>query len=253
MKFHVGVALVGAWLTMSSSPVRAVEEVELIDRVWPEEGVFGTFDRAALQRGFQVYKEVCQSCHGVAYLAFRNLGALGFTDEEVQAIAAEYEIEDGPNDAGEMFQRPGRPSDQVPSPFANPAAARAANGGALPPDLSLLVKARAGGSNYLYSVLVGYEEPPPSVTVPEGLHYNLYFPGNLIAMPPPLSEDLVSYGDDTPATVAQMASDVTQFLHWVAEPKLEDRKRAGLRAMIFLVALTGILYAYKRKIWAAIH
>jgi ubiquinol-cytochrome c reductase cytochrome c1 subunit len=237
-----------------AGPAWAVgESVTPIDRSWSTDGIFGTFDRAALQRGLQVYREVCQSCHGLGYLSFRNLDELGFSAEEVQAIAADYVVNDGPDDTGLMFERPGRPSDPFPPPFPNDAAARTANGGALPPDVSLIVKARAGGADYLYSLLVGYAEPPADVEVPDGLYYNTYFPGHLIAMPPPLFPDQVSYADGTPATVAQMASDVTQFLHFAAEPKLEERKQTGLKAMLFLVVFAGIFYAYKRKIWSDLH
>jgi ubiquinol-cytochrome c reductase cytochrome c1 subunit len=231
----------------------AEEEVEPIDKSWPTDGPLGSFDRLALQRGFQVYREVCSGCHGVTYLAFRNLAELGFSEEEVTAIAAEYLVTDGPNENGEMFERPARPSDHLPPPFPNEAAARVANAGALPPDLSLITKARGGGMDYLYSLLVGYEDPPAGVEVPEGLYYNLYFPGHFIAMPPPIYPDGVVYADGTPATVAQQASDVTQFLHFVAEPKLEERKQTGLRAMLFLITLAGVLYAYKRKVWRDLH
>lgn len=223
---------------------------EFMDLSWPHEGIFGTFDRAALQRGFQVYKEVCAACHGAKYLAFRNLTDLGYDEEEIKAIAAGYTMTDGPNDEGEMFERPAIPSDRFPSPFPNEQAAAAANGGKAPPDLSLIVKARVDGEDYLYSLLNGYEPPPPGVEVPEGGHYNKYFPGHVIAMPPPLTADAVTYGDGTSATVQQMAADVTQFLTWAAEPKLEERKRTGIKAMLFLIVLTGLLYAWKRKIWA---
>lgn len=240
--------------TAASVPAMAAEEApHPVDKHWPHEGFFGTYDRAALQRGFQVYKEVCRACHGAKYLAFRNLADLGFGEAEIKAIAAEYTVTDGPNDTGEMFERPARPSDRMPSPYPNDQAARAANGGALPPDLALIVKARHGGEDYLFSLLTGYAEPPPGVQVPEGMYYNVYFPGHFIAMPPPLNPDQVTYGDNTPATVAQMASDVTQFLAWLAEPKLEERKQTGLKATLFLIAFTGLMYAYKRKVWADVH
>jgi ubiquinol-cytochrome c reductase cytochrome c1 subunit len=249
-----GILLAAALVTAAAGQAWAVgEEVEPINRTWSSDGVFGTFDRGALQRGFQVFKEVCHTCHGLEYFAFRNAAELGYSEDEVRALAAEFEVTDGPDDQGEMFQRPARPSDKMPSPFPNEAAARASMGGALPPDLSLLVEARAGGADYIYSVLVGYEDPPADVEVPEGLHYNRYFPGHMIAMPPPLSEGQVAYEDGTEATVEQMAADVTEFLHFVAEPNLEARKQTGLKAMIFLVALAGIVYAYKRKVWADLH
>jgi ubiquinol-cytochrome c reductase cytochrome c1 subunit len=225
----------------------------LKDAAWPHSGVFGTFDRAALQRGFQVYQNVCQSCHGMKYLAFRNLEALGYGEEEVKAIAAQYTVVDGPNDQGEMFERPARPSDHKPGPYKNEAEARAAQGGALPPDLSLIVKAREGHEDYVYSVLTGYEEPPPDVTPREGMYYNPYYPGHWIAMPPPLAPDAVTYEDGTPATTEQMAHDVVQFLTFVAEPKLEERKQTGLKVMLFLIVVTGLFLAYKRRIWADVH
>jgi ubiquinol-cytochrome c reductase cytochrome c1 subunit len=234
-------------------PAGAQEAAPPLQRAWSFEGFFGTFDRSAAQRGLQVYREVCQTCHGLQYVAFRNLEALGFTEDEVSAIAAEYQITDGPNDEGEMFERPGRPSDHFPSPFPNDAAARLANGGALPPDLSLITKARADGTNYVYSLLQGYEEPPPGEEGLEGLYYNAYFPNHWIAMPPPLFDDGVAYADGSTASIEQMASDVAMFLTWTAEPTLEARKQTGLKVLLFLVVLTGLLYATKRKIWAAAH
>ena len=244
-------ALVGAAATVPAAG--AAEGVAIPSRSWSFDGMFGTYDRAALQRGFQVYQNVCQGCHGAHFLAFRNLADLGYTEDEVKAIAAQYTVVDGPNEEGEMFERPGRPSDRKPSPFPNDQAARVANGGALPPDLSLMAKARAGGPDYVYALLTGYEDPPADVTVPDGMYYNHYFPGHMIAMPPPLAEDVVEFEDGTPATVENMAADVSQFMMWMAEPKLEERKQTGLKVMIFLVILTGILYAYKRRVWADVH
>ncbi len=219
---------------------------------WSFSGMFGTFDRAALQRGYEVYAGVCAGCHSLRQLSYRNLRAIGFTEDQVKKIAAEFEVTDGPNDEGEMFQRPGRPSDRFVKPFPNEQAARAGNNGAFPPDLSLIVKARVGGANYLHALLTGYKEPPAEVKVPEGMAYNVYFPGNQIAMPAPISEDAVEYADKTKATVGQMARDVTVFLAWAAEPELEDRKRMGIKVMLFLLVLTGMLYAVKRRIWADI-
>jgi ubiquinol-cytochrome c reductase cytochrome c1 subunit len=213
----------------------------------------GTFDRAAAQRGFQVYREVCSACHSVDYLAFRNLTALGFSADEVAAVAAEYTVTDGPDDTGEMFERPARPADPIPPPYPNPEAARAANGGALPPDLSLITKARAGGADYVYSLMVGYGEAPAGEAPREGLNYNNYFPGHWIAMPPPLSDGQVSYTDGTEATVPQMAEDVATFLTWAGEPTLEQRKQSGLKVMLFLIVLTGLTYATMRKVWADAH
>ena len=219
---------------------------------WSFDGVFGNFDRAALQRGFQVYQEVCAGCHGVKYIAFRNLTEIGLSEDQVKAIAAEYEVEDGPDDDGEMFERPAILSDILPLPFANDNAARASNNGALPPDLSLIAKARTGGPDYLHALLVGYEDAPDDVMLNEGMSYNRYFRGNQIAMPPPLDEDAVEYTDGTPATVDQMASDVVNFLMWTAEPKLEVRKRMGIKVILFLLVLTALFYASKRKVWSRI-
>jgi ubiquinol-cytochrome c reductase cytochrome c1 subunit len=250
----LGALLVGLGLVTASGPARAAEAAApLIQRSWSFEGFFGTFDRSAAQRGFQVYREVCSSCHGLRFVAFRNLQALGFTEDEVRAVAAEYQVTDGPNDEGEMFERAAVPSDRFPSPYPNDAAARFANGGALPPDLSLITKARADGTNYLYSLLQGYEEPPPGVEGLEGLYYNAYFPNHWIAMPPPLFEDGVSYADGSTASIEQMSSDVAMFLTWAAEPTLEERKQTGLKVLLFLVILTGLFYATKRKVWADAH
>ena len=205
-------------------PLYSAEMVKPIKVDWSFKGLTGTFDRASLQRGFQVYKEVCSSCHSMQYLSYRNLGEPGgpeFTKSEVKAIAASFEIEDGPDSQGEMFSRPGRPSDKFKNPYPNVQAAIAANGGAYPPDMSVLVKARKGGANYIYSVLVGYEDPPAGVTLDEGVYYNKYMIGNKIKMPNNLIDGLVEYSDGTESTVDQMAKDVTTFLAWAAEPELE--------------------------------
>ncbi|HEX2529750.1 MAG TPA: cytochrome c1 [Geminicoccus sp.] len=229
------------------------DTVELKEEDWPHAGVFGTYDRAALQRGFKVYEEVCHGCHAAKYLTFRSLADIGFNEDEVKAIAAKYEVQDGPDDAGDMFQRPARASDRMPAPFPNDNAARAANGGALPPDLSLMAKARQDGDNYLYSLLTGYADPPPGEEVAEGQYYNTYFPGHKIGMPPPLSPDQVTYDDGTTASVDQMSRDVTQFLSWLAEPKMEERKQTGIKVMLFLLILSVLLYFYMRKVWSDVH
>lgn len=220
---------------------------------WSFDGPLGTFDRGELQRGYQVYKDVCAACHSMKYVAYRNLRDIGFSEAEVKALAATFEINDGPNDSGEMFQRPGLPSDKFPSPFPNEKAARAANGGAYPVDLSLVAKARAHGPDYIYAVLTGYKPAPAGVTVGEGLNYNEAFPGHQIAMPQPLNADQVTYADGKAATVEQMARDVSAFMMWAAEPKLEARKRMGLKVMIFLIVLTGLFFAAKKRIWRNIH
>lgn len=220
---------------------------------WSFSGIFGTFDGAARQRGFQVFKEVCAGCHGIERLYYRNLSALGFSAAEVDAIAAQYEVTDGPNEEGEMFQRPAKPSDRFVPPFANEQAARAANNGIYPPDLSLITKARPRGADYLYALITGFADPPEGVEVLEGAYYNPYFPGGQIGMPPPLFPDAVTFADGTPATVPRMASDVTTFLAWVAEPEMEERKRLGVKVLLFVLVLTGLFYALKRKVWSEVH
>ena len=209
----------------------------------------GSFDKAQLQRGFQVYKEVCSACHGMNLLNYRNLGALGYNAEEVKAIAADYKVKDGPNDDGEMFERTARPEDKFANPYANEKAARAANNGAFPPDLTLIIKARVGGPDYIHALLTGYTPPPEGVTVMEGMNYNAYFPGGQIAMIAPLTEGQVTYSDGTVSTVDQMAVDVTTFLAWAAEPEMERRHQMGIMVMIFLSILTALLYAIMRRIW----
>ena len=231
---------------------------EMIDPIkvdWSFKGLTGTFDRASLQRGFQVYKEVCSSCHSMQYLSYRNLGEPGgpeFSEEEVKAIASSFEIQDGPDDQGEMFTRPGKPSDKFKNPYPNIQAATAANGGAYPPDMSVLVKARKGGANYIYSVLVGYEDPPAGVKLDEGVYYNKYMIGNKIKMPNNLIDGLVEYSDGTESTVNQMAKDVTTFLAWSAEPELETRHKTGIKVMIYLFLLTILVYLSMKKIWSRI-
>lgn len=245
-------AVIGA-LFAAPAAQAAGEQIAIPDTRFSFEGLFGTFDRASAQRGFQVYKEVCASCHAMRLVAYRNLRELGLSDAEVRAIAATVQIVDGPNDEGQMFERPGRPSDRFRRPFANDAAARAANNGALPPDLSVIVKARQGGADYLYALLTGYADPPAGVTMMEGMNYNRYFPGHQIAMANPLNADQVTFHDGTRATVEQMARDVTTFLAWAAEPELETRRAMGVRILLFLAVLGGLVYAVKRKIWADVH
>ena len=219
---------------------------------WSFEGVFGTYDRAELQRGFQIYKEVCAACHPVKHLYFRDLEELGYTEDQVKGIAAQVQVSDGPNDQGEMFQRPARPSDKIPGPFPNDQAARAANNGALPPDLSLITKAREGGPDYVYAILTGFKDAPAGFKVIEGAYYNEYFSGHQIKMPPPLSPDQVKFADGTQASVPQMTHDVVTFLSWAAEPNLDERHRLGFKVILFLVVTTGVFYAAKRKIWSRI-
>lgn len=227
---------------------------------------FGKFDYAQLRRGYQVYKEVCSSCHAMKQLSFRNLIDIGFTEDEVKAIAAEYTVMDGPDDEGEMFEREAVPADDFVSPFPNEKAARASNNGAYPPDLSLMAKARIGGPHYIYALLTGYSEEVPEefsewydeshskdFELADGMNFNKVFPGNAIAMPPPLSDEAVEYADGAPTTLAQHAEDVTAFLVWAASPELEERRSTGIKVMIFLFALTALLYALKRQIWSDVH
>ncbi|AZL16446.1 cytochrome c1 [Rickettsiales endosymbiont of Stachyamoeba lipophora] len=217
---------------------------------WSFEGFFGKFDRQAVQRGFQIYKEVCSACHGLDRVAFRNLKEIGFADGEIKTIAAGYNVIDGPNDNGEMFERPGVPSDYFVAPYPNEKASRAANNGAFPPDLSLIIKARHDGANYVYSLLNGYHNTPEGMVIPEGKYYNPYMDGGVIAMAPPLSDGQATYQDGTEATVEQMSKDVVHFLQWAAEPEMEARKTIGIRTLLYLAALTIFFYVAYRRIWA---
>ncbi|MBL8834364.1 MAG: cytochrome c1 [Rhodospirillales bacterium] len=254
MRFAKSLIAAGALaLSMAAGAASAAEGVKIPAQKWNHDGFFGTFDRAALQRGFQVYKEVCAACHGLKQMRYRNLAGIGLSDAEIRAIAAEYETTDGPNDDGEMFQRPSRPSDRFKSPFANDNAGRAANNGALPPDLSLIAKNRVGGENYVYALLTGYGDAPAGVSIAEGMHYNKYFPGHQIAMGAPINADGVTYADGTKATVEQMSKDVSTFLAFTASPHLEARNSLGVKVMLFLFIFTGLLYATKRKIWKGLH
>jgi ubiquinol-cytochrome c reductase cytochrome c1 subunit len=220
---------------------------------WSFDGVFGGFDRAQLKRGWQVYKQVCSNCHSVHQLYYRNLVEIGYSESEAKEIAAADTVAGGLDDNGEPVERPGQLSDKVKMPFANDKAARAANNGALPPDLSLMIKARKYGPDYVYGLITGYREPPTGYRMQQGMNYNEMFPGHQIAMPPPLSDGQVSYDDGATNSVEQMARDITAFLAWSAEPELEDRKRLGIKVLAFLLVLTGLLFGLKRKIWADIH
>ena len=242
----------------SSAPAQAsgeTHEPEIASQDWTFEGPFGHYDNAQLQRGYQVYQEVCASCHSMNLLSYRNLGEAGgpgFSEAAVNALAAQAQITDGPNDKGEMFQRPGRAADHFRAPFANEQAARVANNGALPPDLSVMAKARPHGPDYLYALLTGYHEPPEGFEVTQGMHYNAAFPGHQIAMPPVLNDGGIAYTDGTKPTVANYAKDVSAFLMWAAEPKLEERLRLGLRVMIFLLVFAVIMYLAKRSVWSRV-
>ena len=235
----------------SKISVAAGEKINYPQLNWSFSSVFGTFDRAAQQRGLQVYKEVCSGCHGLRLLAYRNLKAIGYNDDEIKAFAAENNV-NSLNDDGEEVERPARPSDKFVSPYPNEQAARAANGGAYPPDLSLIVKARPDGANYLHALLTGYVDAPADKKVPDGMYYNKYYSGNLIGMPQPLYADGVEYADGTKATPDQMAKDVTAFLAWASEPELEKRKSLGVTVMLFLLLLTILSYLAMKQIWAPI-
>jgi len=247
----------GVLLMLIASNLSASEDHKPFKKVgWPFEGIFGNFDRQAIQRGFKVYKEVCSVCHSLKRVAFRNLSEIGFSEEEVKAIAAGYTIQDGPNDEGEMFERPGKPSDYFPSPYANDKAARAAsNNGALPPDQSLIIKAREDGANYIYSLLTGYAKPPADFQLGENMQYNPYYAGGgsqFSMIPPLLQDDQVEYVDGTKATVDQMSKDVVNFLQWASEPEMEQRKALGFKVLIFMAIFTVVFYFAKKSIWSRV-
>lgn len=275
------IAIAILFVVLSASPSVAAGEAATPERQsWSFTGLFGTFDRAQLQRGFKVYREVCSSCHGLSLVRFRNLSQPGgpeFTTSQIQALAAEYKVKDGPNDAGDMFERPARPADAFPSPFANEQQARAANGGAYPPDMSVLAKARTysrgfplfiwdalpfsggyqeHGVDYIKALLTGYADPPAGKELLPGQYYNTYMPGNVIAMPNVLADGQVEYpkGADgkaaVPETAAQYSRDISAFLMWAAEPHLEQRKRIGFRVVLFLIVFAVLIYFTKKKIWA---
>ena len=235
---------------LSGPAAAAGGDVELRSRDWSFSGPFGIYDKAAMQRGLQVYSEVCAGCHSMKLIAFRNFVDLGYNSAEIKAIAAQYDVQDGPNDEGDMFMRPAIPADRMPAPYANDNAARAGNNGALPPDLSLIAKARPSGADYLYSLLSGYKDVPDGENVPEGMYYNTAYPGHLIAMPQPLYGDDVSYSDGSETTIEAMSTDLTQFLMWAAEPKMEVRKRVGVAAVFFLCIFVIVSYLAKRRVWA---
>jgi ubiquinol-cytochrome c reductase cytochrome c1 subunit len=227
----------------------AGSKIDIPNYDWSWKGFFGTYDRSAAQRGFKVYKEVCSGCHSMNLISYRNLENLGFSQEQIKVIASDYLIEDGPNEEGDMFEREALPSDRFANPYPNNNAARAANNGAYPPDLSLIVKARPKGADYIHSLLLGYSEAPSDFKVPEGMWYNKYMEGHLIAMPSPLSEGAIENDDGTEPTLNQLSSDVTTFLAWAAEPNLEDRKRLGIKVLLFLLALFILTYISKERIW----
>ncbi len=242
-------------LSLNSYSAISAEKVDYLKTDWSFKGLFGKFDRASLQRGYQVYTEVCAACHSMKYLSYRNLSEKGgpeFSVAQAKAIAASFEVTDGPNSDGEMFTRPGKLSDKFVMPYENVKAAEAANGGAYPPDMSVLVKARGGGVDYIYSLLQGYEEAPSGMTLDDGVHYNKYMYGNKIKMSAPLSDGIIEYSDGTNASVEQMSKDVTTFLMWAAEPSLEARHQMGFKAIVYLIILTILVYFSMKRIWSRV-
>ena len=232
--------------SLAGSEVKRPDKIE-----WHFDGMLGKFDRESIQRGFKVYKEVCAACHSVKHLYFRNLEDVGFTKEEVKAIAAGYTVvNEEPDEEGEMLERPGESYDRLPDPFPNTEAAKASNNGAEPPDLTLIVKARKYGADYIYALLNGYTEAPIDSEVGENMSYNPYFDGGQLSMPPPLPQDgMVEFDDGTEATMEQMSYDVVNFLQWAAEPEMEERKSIGLAALLFIVFLAILMFAAKKAIW----
>ena len=253
-KILKSICFVAIFITAGLESIAAEQPHKLLNPEWSFKGFFGKFDRGSLQRGYQVYTEVCASCHSLKYLSYRNLSEPGgpeFSEEQAKAIAAQFEVSDGPNADGDMFTRSAKLSDQFVMPYRNEEA-KALNGGAYPPDFSVLVKARSGGASYIYSVLLGYEDPPNDITLDDGVYYNKYMYGNKIKMPKPLSNDLVIYNDGTSATEEQMAKDVVTFLTWAAEPHLEARYKLGFKAISYLIILTILVYFSMKKVWSRI-
>ncbi|KAM8967882.1 cytochrome c1, heme protein, mitochondrial [Pelodytes ibericus] len=219
---------------------------------WDHSGYLSALDHSSVRRGYQVYKQVCSACHSLQYLAFRNLVGVTHTEEEAKTIAEEFEIVDGPDETGEMFTRPGKLSDYFPKPYANEEAARHANNGALPPDLSYIILGREHNEDYVFSLLTGYCDPPAGAEIREGLYYNPYFPGQAIGMAPPIYNEILEYDDGTPATMSQVAKDVCTFLRWASEPEHDQRKLMGLRVIVFSMILLPALYYLKRHKWSVL-
>ena len=259
-KMLLAACLIMLFSLVNSSTLKAAGVATLPEKQeWTTNGIFGSFDRKQLKRGWQVYNEVCSSCHSIRLIYYRNLKEAGFSSDEIKEMISDVEVPAGPNDEGEtheegeLIMRPAKLFDKIIQPYPNDLASRAANGGALPPDLSLMTKARINGANYLHALLTGYKEAPANFKLSEGMNYNPYYPGAQIAMAAPLSDDGVEYNDGTKATVEQMSKDITAFLIWTAEPELEERKRLGLKVMLFLIVFTAMLYAVKRQVWAKLH
>ena len=255
LKNIIKILFVYSVIMVSANNSKAAESLDLLKNKWSFEGLFGTFDRASLRRGYQVYNEVCSSCHSMQLLSYRNLSEKGgpeFPLEDIKNIAASFEVIDGPNSEGEMFSRPGRLSDKFVKPYPNVQAAEAANGGAYPPDMSVLAKARKGGANYIYSILLGYDDPPEDFKLDGGVYYNKYMPGHNIKMPNALSNGLLDYADGTEATSQQMAKDIATFLTWASEPSLEARHKMGFKVILYLIVLGILVYFSMKRLWSRI-
>ena len=254
MSIHLNKIIIALFLSLVPLTVFSEENNnKFIETNWTFDGLFGTFDRASLQRGYQVYTEVCSGCHSVQHLSYRNLSEKGgpeFSADEAKAIASQFEVEDGPNSDGEMFVRSARLSDKFVKPYPNVEASTAANGGAYPPDMSVLAKARTGGADYIYSLLLGYEDTPEGFELDDGVYYNKYMPGNKIKMSEPISDGIVEYADGTEPTKEQVAKDITAFLVWASEPHLESQHRMGFKTIVYLIILITLVYMSKQKIWA---
>ncbi|HQT77559.1 MAG: cytochrome c1 [Rhodospirillales bacterium 20-64-7] len=236
-----------------AAPAFAQEGEALPNEHWSFQSVFGTFDLAAAQRGFQIYSQVCSNCHSMHLLHYRDLSGIGLNPEQIKAVSAAVTVPQGVDDQGNPKEGPATPANQFRSPFPNEQAARSANNGAVPPDLSLIVNAREGGPNYVYGILTGYTDPPAGFKVQDGLYYNKMFPGHQIHMPPPLQNGSVDYTDGTSNALNQEAHDVVTFLSWAANPEMVERKQIGVRVILFLMFMTGLTYAVKRKVWSDVH
>ena len=255
MKSKFILTLVFFLILLNVNLIASESKVLFLKTDWSFKGIFGKFDRGELRRGYQVYSEVCAGCHSISQLSYRNLSEKGgpeFSIKVVEDIAASFEIKDGPNSEGDMFTRPGRLPDKFPNPYPNIEAAKAANGGAYPPDMSVLVKARKGGAAYIFSLLQGYDEPPEGYQLDEGVYYNKYMDGNQIKMPNVLFDDLVEYADGTKATKEQMSKDISSFLTWVSEPSLETRHKLGFKVILFLIILAVLVYFSMNRLWSRI-
>ena len=255
MKSKFTLTLVFFLILLNVNLIASESRILLLKTDWSFKGIFGKFDRGELRRGYQVYSEVCAGCHSISHLSYRNLSEKGgpeFSIKVVKDIAASFEIKDGPNSEGDMFTRPGRLSDKFPNPYPNIESAKAANGGAYPPDMSVLAKARKGGAAYIFSLLQGYDEPPEGYQLDEGVYYNKYMDGNQIKMPNVLFDDLVEYADGTKATKEQMSKDISSFLTWVSEPSLETRHKLGFKVILFLIILAVLVYFSMNRLWSRI-